>query len=281
MADNPMHAWRAHTGGTAWPTVVLAIGALGLWGGTVVAHASGAVSIWLAIPCAALGAYLAFTPLHEAVHGNVGGKDRPWLDTAVGWACGVPLFAPFPGFRLLHLRHHRHTNHPDDDPDMWVAATGLAMVGRCMTLMFHYDRMLFRLTRSGARGGASVRASTLAFYAVYGLVGLALAWAGAAWALVVVALAAWIATSVLAFLFDWLPHHPHAEQGRYIDTRAIPSKALEWAMLAQNLHLVHHLWPSVPFYRYAAVFRACRHALGEQGSEVGGPTDEDQPLRAA
>ena len=27
-----------------------------------------------------------------------------------------------------------------------------------------------------------------------------------------------LAIGLLAFAFDWLPHHPHSERGRYVDT---------------------------------------------------------------
>jgi fatty acid desaturase len=78
----------------------------------------------------------------------------------------------------------------------------------------------------------------------------------------------WLATALLALLFDWLPHHPHTVQGRYTDTRAIPSRVLEVLLLGQNLHLVHHLWPSVPWYRYGVVFREAEHALRAKGSPI-------------
>jgi beta-carotene hydroxylase len=96
--------------------------------------------------------------------------------------------------------------------------------------------------------------------------------------LAVVFAPAWLASGLLALVFDWLPHHPHAVQGRFVDTRVFPSLGLEMLMLGQNLHLVHHLWPSVPFYRYGAVFAACRDALAEKAADAGrepvvGPLD--------
>ena len=59
----------------------------------------------------------------------------------------------------------------------------------------------------------------------------------------------------LAWWFDWLPHHGLDEtqsENRYRATRN--RVGMEWLftplMLSQNYHLVHHLHPSIPFYRY-------------------------------
>ena len=69
-----------------------------------------------------------------------------------------------------------------------------------------------------------------------------------------------IAVVLLAWWFDWLPHHGLAEtqrENRYRATRA--RVGMEWLftplMLSQNYHLVHHLHPSIPFYRYVAAWR--------------------------
>jgi len=58
-----------------------------------------------------------------------------------------------------------------------------------------------------------------------------------------------LAIGLLGFAFDWLPHHPHCVQGRYIDTRVVLVPGSRVLLLGQDLHAVHHLWPRVPFYR--------------------------------
>jgi fatty acid desaturase len=64
----------------------------------------------------------------------------------------------------------------------------------------------------------------------------------------------------LGWAFDYLPHchlRPEAEASRFRATRN--RIGFEWAVtpltLYQNYHLVHHLHPRVPFYRYIAVWR--------------------------
>ena len=71
---------------------------------------------------------------------------------------------------------------------------------------------------------------------------------------------------MLAWWFDWLPHHGLEDtqsENRYRATRN--RVGLEWLftplMLSQNYHLVHHLHPSVPFYRYLQHVAAQRGRL--------------------
>jgi fatty acid desaturase len=64
----------------------------------------------------------------------------------------------------------------------------------------------------------------------------------------------------LGWSFDYLPHcrlESQEEAGRFRTTRN--RVGWEWLMtplmLYQNYHLVHHLHPVVPFYRYLSVWR--------------------------
>ncbi len=88
------------------------------------------------------------------------------------------------------------------------------------------------------------------------------------------ALACWILPSrlallLLAFSFDHLPHRPHLVLGRvdpYRATHVFSDALLTPVFLYQNYHLVHHLYPGVPFYRYAQVWRDQRETLLARGA---------------
>ena len=255
------HPWRRHAGHLATPTLALAaavlLGEAAVWTAVV----SGVAPLWLGSIAATVLAYVAFTPVHDASHGSVGGSPRrAWIDAAVGHTLSLPLLAPYPVFRALHLRHHGATNHPERDPDAWVAGrTALGTAARCMTIVPHYYAVFFREVR---RPGAAMRRiaprSLVTFAAHLLLVGLVGSLAG--WGL---ALGLWVgpallASGALAFLFDWVPHHPHTARKRGQETRLIDIPALTVPMLGQNHHLVHHLYPRVPFYRYAALLEEIR-----------------------
>ena len=78
-----------------------------------------------------------------------------------------------------------------------------------------------------------------------------------------------IAIVFLALTFDFLPHYPYDSQARFLDTRIYPGRLLNAILLAQNYHLIHHLWTTIPWYRYQRVFDAIRPELEARGSRIG------------
>ena len=273
---NEKQVWKAHSGMVAWPTILLALVAFAGHVLVAVAHAQGWIGDVPTFFLAALFGYLAFTPLHEAAHGNIAGQSNAGrLESIIGWLSGLQLAAPMPAFKVLHLRHHGKTNHPEDDPDIWVVASGgsalvraLTLTARCFTLLPHYYVHFFRGSASKTRGAREQR--TKVVLAFLGLIALAtgLSLLGFGKTLLIAWIApAFAATALLGLLFDWLPHRPHTSRERYKDTSAIDAP-LGVPLLGQHLHLIHHLYPRVPFYRYRAVFDALRPVLVEKGAPI-------------
>ena len=65
---------------------------------------------------------------------------------------------------------------------------------------------------------------------------------------------------VLLYLFAYIVHRPHEQVGRYKDTSTILlpgplGTLLTWLWMFQNYHSIHHLFPRVPFYQYARLYR--------------------------
>ena len=215
-----------------------------------------------------LGIYLAFTPMHDAAHGAISGR-RPglrWIDGLVGWSCGFLFFAPFVAFRRLHLRHHSTTNHPRRDPDYWVASAGpIGLLVRCLTIIPHSYRFFLA---SGGFGGAEHNRERSQAIAVLGfLIALLCLLVGSGYTqlfLVLWGVPTLLASGFLAFSFDWLPHHPHRSRARFKDTRLVSGWGLHWLLLAQDLHLIHHLHPRVPFYRYRRLYKRLGPELDAQ-----------------
>lgn len=75
---------------------------------------------------------------------------------------------------------------------------------------------------------------------------------------------------ILNIFFQWLPHHPFDRTDRYHNTRLSLWPGGTFLTLQQNLHLMHHLWPSVPFYNYARLYRALRPLLVAEGVRIEG-----------
>lgn len=262
-------AWRDYSGRVARPTVLLAKTTVVVWTTVVVMHGLGHLATSIAAFLSLLACYLALTCAHEAAHGNVGGRERPALDALVGWWSMFILLGPFPPFRELHLRHHAYTNHPTKDPDMWVAVTGPQLVLRCLTIVPRYYKAYLFPPRGVRKLVAHTRRAAVGFFLFYATLAAAMVASGLGSTLLwVMIMPAWLALSLLAFVFDWLPHHPHRERTRFLNARLFPSRRLEVLLLGQNYHLVHHAWPSVPWYRYGTLFRRVRGLLRARGTVI-------------
>ena len=252
----------------AWPTIALFAAALALWGGVVWSVHIGDLAMGWGTLGATLALYLIFTPLHDAAHKSA--SSIPWVNEALGRVCGWLYFGFFGGFRHVHLEHHKHTNDPDHDPDHWVAlGPTWALPLRWLTLDLRYHYVHARQWRRQPRPHQVEAVIT-------GLVltALLVALVASGWGWEVLWL--WLvplklAFASLAYAFDYLPHTPHrvlASVDRYQATNVRPHPLLSVVMVWQNLHLVHHLYPAVPFYRYRRVWRARREALLAQGVSV-------------
>jgi beta-carotene hydroxylase len=81
---------------------------------------------------------------------------------------------------------------------------------------------------------------------------------------------AMVAIVFLAISFDYLPHSPYDSAERYHDTRIYPGRVANVILLGQNYHLIHHLWTTIPWYRYRLVFAAIQPDLEQRGARIGG-----------
>jgi beta-carotene hydroxylase len=237
---------------------------------------AGGIPLWAAGAFNVCGIYLYAHINHEAVHSNINGtaSGLKWLNEAIGHFGSFWLFLPFPAFRAVHLAHHRMTNHKELDGDMWMAGKDpLDTLLRCSTLLVGYEIRMRRLAQRKLIEMSTVRAATAqrvlaaamiaaAFLAGYGVEVMAL------WVI-----PSLVAMPILAFMFAYIVHRPHESEERYRSARVIRSggalgKALCAAFVGQNYHLVHHLYPRAPFYRYAKLYRAIEGDLKAHGAPV-------------
>jgi fatty acid desaturase len=272
--DQAQHPSLDYMPAVAWPTVAMCFSVLGLYLLSWTAVLSGAIALWQGALLNAVLAYASFTPYHEATHGNISAR-RPglgWLNEMCGWLAGIPLGECHALFRVAHLKHHAHTNNPERDPDYFEpGVSGIRLFWRTLTLVSGYLRAFLsddtvdagvirnrKLLGTVWYGGVLVVAVTaslagyLAEVLMLGLLPASLAW------------------MFLGMTFDWVPHRPHIERKRYLTTRVTLFPGLKYALLWQNFHLVHHLYPTIPFYLYDRCFERVRGELAEHGALVTG-----------
>lgn len=264
----------AYTGHVAAPTIFLFIISFSAF---IVFSLLGAFSIiplWVTTVFNTVMAYLLFTPLHEAGHQNIKGKNRKliWLENSIGWISGLVLMAPFPMFKYLHNEHHKHTNDPKLDPDFWVASSNYTLLFlKCMTIYFDYIYHYVGSARKLLSMNKSKRELIISAISFYGIIGV-IVWTGInfgwLYPLCIWVFPAIFALAFLAFAFDWLPHHPHAIRQRYLDTRIVLKPGLTTLLVSQNMHLIHHLYSGIPYYNYGHAYQILKHQLEEKGSRI-------------
>lgn len=242
----------------AWPTLTLFGLALCMW------IASSALAVAGAWPCAVaiavnwLALYMFFTVAHEASH-HAASASRPlnsWLGRIATFFVGPIGFSVW---RYVHMQHHRNVNVAGADPDYESShSSGWKRPLRWLTMDVNYLR--FYLPRRMKRPAAERREMTLTIAVFIGLGVAAVVVDWGWWFVALVLIPARLNALGLGWAFDYLPHcrlRSEAEVSRFGATRnRIGFERLITPLaLYQNYHLVHHLHPRVPFYRYIAVWR--------------------------
>lgn len=261
-----------------WPTLGLLAVCYALWavGTTVLAAA------WLpaGLVLTALMIALHSSLTHEIVH------DHPFpghrrLNEALVFPVLI-LFIPLARFRDTHLAHHNNSvlTDPYDDPEsnyldpaIWgrlpgwvrgVLRVNNTLAGR-MLIGPVVSQIAFVLgdMRAARAGDRRVLAGWLWHIPSLALVALWLVGVGSmpVWAYLI---AAYMAVSVLK-IRTFLEHQ--AEERASDRTVIIEDRGpLSWMFLNNNLHVVHHMHPRVPWYRLPAVYFGNRaRYLGRNG----------------
>ncbi len=261
-----------------WPTVMLFAVIYASWLGLTLFHE--AIPLWLWLPLAAWTAAWWGSAQHEALHGH------PTRSRALNTALATPpfwLWLPFESYRTSHLVHHcdERLTDPLDDPesrywtrDGWreLGPLGRRLVDLQSTLLGrlligplwsigHFWLQEWRRIAGGDREALRVWVWHLVWVAVL-----------LAFVVFVCGLPVWryclgfvYCGTALALVRSFAEHKARDS----IEQRtAIVEKApiLGLLFLYNNLHVVHHRWPTLPWYRIPQVYRDHRDAVLESNA---------------
>lgn len=256
-----------------WPTVALAAMIYGCWATLTFWHA--ALPPVLVYPALAWLVAWHGSLQHEVLHGH------PTRDRRVNDALGFPplaLWLPYAIYRRSHLRHHvdvRLTD-PMDDPESyyWTPAlwATLSRPGRVLVsvqttlagrLLFGPGWSIcrfFYFQAQAIRRGDGLARRIWARHALGVAAVLAWVWGVCGIAPLTYGLAVVYPATALLLLRSFAEHR--AAQGvpeRIALVENAPVLGLLY--LFNNLHVVHHVWPRVAWYRIPVLFRRHRAAL--------------------
>jgi len=213
---------------------------------------------WVLFTLNVTALHLVGTVIHDASH-NVAHSNRV-VNAALGHGSALLLGFSFPVFTRVHMQHHANVNDPENDPDHFVSTGGpLWMIAARFFYheIFFFQRRLWRKNElmEWFLGRLAVGLIIYAAFCFDFVPYIFNYWFSPA---LVVGLA-------LGLFFDYLPHRPFKERSRWKNARVYPNPILNLLIMGQNYHLIHHLWPSIPWYNYQTAYRVTQPLLDEKG----------------
>jgi len=244
----------------AWPTIALFVGGWSLWTSSTALALAGFWPWPVSALVNCVAAFILFTVSHEASHNAISthGALNDWLGrlSLLAWVT-VPIFGTY---RFVHSQHHRFTNHDDGrDPEHYnQRGPGWLLPLRWVTQDLFYmtwylpqfrdrprrERVEFGLAWLFTGSAFAALALTGNWLLLFGL------WLGPAR----------LTLGLIGWAFDYLPHHgldhtPDEDRAKATRNRVFAERVLTPLLMYQNYHLVHHLHPLIPFYRYISTWR--------------------------
>ena len=241
----------------ALPTVALFLVAIGVialaWSMTL----SGLWPLWVGTLANGISMYMLFSVAHDGAHRAI--SKYPIINETIGRIAIMMLLpiAPFEAVRWLHMQHHRYTNGASD-PDAY------AHHSRWYSMPLRFANVdIFYLYYFVRHGGNHLRRSLrpiLVYSALFITLVTVLTYFGYGWQVLFLwFLASRLGLFLIVLVFSYLPHYPgtvSAQENVYRATTV--RQGWEWLLtpllVFQNYHLVHHLYPTAPFFNYLKIW---------------------------
>jgi beta-carotene hydroxylase len=279
---------RRHTPDFSGRTLLLEVELFALFFLSTGLAIAGYIPMWLGALGNTAFMYALYTVVHEAVHANISSrrKELRWVDQLAGIIACVPLWLNYHQHKRQHMEHHAHTNE-DTDPDIYARGSFLGWIFvRLPVALLNYFNPVQQY-RDCQRFNCTPREYiyTAISFTTHSLIIIALVWAGF-WreTLFLWFIPWWIGQTVMLTFFTWTPHHDHHETGRYRNTRVSLFPFANALLQGQNYHLIHHMMPAIPYYRYKAVFDELRPLLETKNVRIEGLVPDrrnERPISAA
>ncbi|RED51001.1 fatty acid desaturase [Aestuariispira insulae] len=256
-----------------WPTWLVIIAVYGGWF-LLTFHASS-MSWWQLMPLGAILICWHMHIQHEILHGHP--TKWTFVNSLLGWP-PLSLWIPYSIYRESHIRHHAadQLTSPGQDPEsFYVDASEWCRYPRWKKRLYIFNQSLLGRFLVGpflAMGGLLTQEGRMLLQGDFRHL--------PAWGFhgALVAIIAWYLENVcqlpfwqyiltfalpgtsLALLRSFLEHRPAAEPGH---RTAIVEGGFftRFLFLNNNLHVVHHDHPGLPWYRIPAFYRANREAI--------------------
>jgi beta-carotene hydroxylase len=236
---------------------------------------TGVLPYWAATLVNGVAMYFIFSPMHEGLHRNI--SSIPLVNNVIGRISLLALLpgAPMEVARWMHFQHHRGTSDPETDPDMFMHhGNFLQLMFRWANLDIYYIIHFLRFGGKELKARGASLAITMALF-----IGLVTAFSVVGYGIEVLFfwfLPSRIGLCLIGYVFVFLPHYPadtSAKESEYQATTV--RRGWEWlltpVLVYQNYHLIHHLFPTAPFYNYIKIWHLLYDDISAQNPAIQKP----------
>ena len=218
---------------------------------------TGKWPLWAATLVNGFAMYTLFSVAHDGSHRAI--SKNSLVNESIGRIAIMLLLpiAPFEAVRWLHMQHHRFTSGTND-PDRFAHHTNF-LSGALMWPNVDAVYLYYFVTRGGEHLRRHLRPILISTLVFLTLVATLVA-TGHGWEVFFLwFLASRLGLLLIVLVFVYLPHYPgdvSAEEDAY--RASTIRRGWEWLltplMVYQNYHLIHHLYPTAPFYTYLKIW---------------------------
>jgi len=253
-----------------WEMIVIGLGQFTLWIATWVLVIVGTIPLYVGFLLALFTACNAYLPSHAGQHSHLSGgkKNLQWLDYWIGQISLIQHTQSHEILKATHLKHHAHTNDPDNDPDFfhgnaknwWEAAVSANVAynndGPAMKVISKHIEDDPKFKKALEKGGSWV---FLFFFAqiilaiLYPIETFLLWWVPKRFA-----------ASYLGIVFSYYPHSG-LDKGRYKNTRFWTNRMPRFLNHSMQIHTMHHMYPRICHYDEAKAIEALKPFMIERG----------------
>lgn len=218
---------------------------------------NGTFPLWVGCIVNAFAMYFLFSPIHDAMHQAVF-KKKLFNNLFLG-ICLLPILPLSTGqfLRMMHMQHHRFVND-QLDPDHYLSKNWKKNMHLWPFWGFRY--LWFYKQNKTSLPRYSIWRIRYDYFIIF-LVLVPLFFVCPIEMLFLWLFPVLIMKWLVCAVFMFLPHYPHDIKQKENPYQAtLIRKGWEWLLTPllayQNYHLVHHLYPTVPFYRYKDIWAA-------------------------
>ena len=268
--DSERKVARTFTGRIEWEMIAIGLGQFSAWIITWVLVVQGVIPLFVGFLIALFTACNAYLPSHAGQHSHLSGGRRNllWLDSLVGQISVISLAQSHAVLKATHMKHHAHTNDPENDPDYfhgnaksWIEAAINVNIAynadgpALKTIEKHSeeDPKFREAIESGALWGLLFFFAQIILAIIYPLETLLLWW-----------IPKRVASSYLGIVFSYFPHSGLGK-GRYTDTRFWTNKMPRFLNHSMQIHTMHHMYPRICHYDEAKAIEALKPFMIERG----------------